>query len=84
MNTLKSKQQLRSCMGQAVQVLVVRVDIGVVIYKVTTPQCWRSVVQILVVRVDIGVVICKAMARQCGRSVVKVLVVKSGYRSGDL
>ena len=40
-----------------VQVLVVRVDTGVVIYEAVTLQSWRSVVQVLVVRVDIGVVI---------------------------
>ena len=40
-----------------VQVLVVRVDTGVVIYEAMTPQCGRSVVQVLVFRVDIGVVI---------------------------
>ena len=39
-----------------VQVLVVRVDIGVVIYEAKTPQCGRSVVQVLDVRVCIGVV----------------------------
>ena len=53
-----------------VQVLAVRVDIGVGIYEAMTPQCGRSVVQVLVVRVDIGVVIYEAMASQCGRSVV--------------
>ena len=37
------------------QVLVVRVDIGVVTYEAMTHQCGRSVVQVLVVRVDIGV-----------------------------
>ena len=52
------------------QVLVVRVDIGVVTYEAMTPQCGRSVVQVLVVRVDIGVVIYEAMTSQCGRSVV--------------
>ena len=50
-----------------VQVLVVRVDIGVVIYEAMTPQCGRSVVQVLVVRVDIGMVIYEAMTPQCGR-----------------
>ena len=30
-----------------VQVLVVRVDIGVVTYEAMTPQCGRSVVQVL-------------------------------------
>ena len=44
-----------------VQVLVVRVDIGVVTYKAMTPQCGRSAVQVLVVRVDIGVMSYKAM-----------------------
>ena len=57
-----------------VQVLVVRVDIGVVIYEAMTPQCGRSVVQVLIVRVDIGVVIYESMTPQCGRSVVQVLV----------
>ena len=46
-----------------VQVLVVRMDIGVVIYEALTPQ---SVVQVLVVRVDIGVVTYEAMTPQCG------------------
>ena len=44
-----------------VQVMVIRVDIGVVTYEAMTPHCGRSVVQVLVVRVDIGVVICEAM-----------------------
>ena len=44
-----------------IQVLVVRVDIGVVTYDAMTPQCGRSVVQVLVVRVDIEVVIYEAM-----------------------
>ena len=48
------------CGRSVVQVLVVRVDIGVVIYEATTPQCGRSVVQIQVVRVDICVVIYEA------------------------
>ena len=48
------------------QVLVVRVDIGVVIYEAMTTRSGRSVVQILVVRVDIGVVIYEAMTPQCG------------------
>ena len=39
----------------------VRVDIGVVIYEVMTPQYWRSVVQVLVVSVDIGVETYEAM-----------------------
>ena len=59
-----------------VQVLVVRVDIGVMIYEAMTPQCRRSVVQVLVVRVDIGVVIYEAMTGQCRRSVVQVLVLR--------
>ena len=44
-----------------VQVLVVRVDIGVVTYEAMTPQYGRSVVKALVVKVDIGVMIYKAM-----------------------
>ena len=48
-----------------VQFLVVRVDIGVVIYKAMTPHCGRSVVKVLVVRVDIGVVTYEAMTPQC-------------------
>ena len=63
------------CGRSVVQVLVVRVDIGVVTYKAMTPQCGRSVVQVLVVRVDIGVVTYEAMTPQCRRSVVQVLVV---------
>ena len=58
-----------------VQVLVVRVDIGVVTYEAMTLQCRRSVVQVLVVIVDIGVMIYEAMTSQCRRSVVQVLVV---------
>ena len=49
-----------------VHVLVIRVDIGVVIYEAMIPQCGRSVVQILVIRVDIGVVIYEAMAPSVG------------------
>ena len=61
-----------------VQVLVVRVDIGVVAYEAMTPQCGRSVFQVLVVGVDIhvGVVTHEAMTPQCGRSVVLVLGVR--------
>ena len=51
-----------------VQVLVVRVDLGVVTYEATTPQ-----VQALVVRVDIGVVIYEVVTPQHGRSVAQVL-----------
>ena len=35
-------------------VLVVRVDVGVVIYEAITPQCGRSVVQVRVVSVVSG------------------------------
>ena len=49
-------------MRSVVQVLVVRVDIGVVTYEAMTPQCGRSVVQVMVVTVDIGFVIYKAAA----------------------
>ena len=69
-----------------VQVLVVRVDIGVVTYEAVTPQCGRSVVQVLVVRVYIGVVTYEAImydtpvwtASGSGSG------CQSGYRSGDL
>ena len=53
------------CGRSVIQVLVVRVDIGVVTYEAMTPQCGRSVVQVLVVRVDIGVVTYEAMTPQC-------------------
>ena len=53
------------CGISVVQVLVVRVDIGVVIYEAITPQSGRSVVQVLVFRVDIGVVTYEAMTPQC-------------------
>ena len=44
------------CGMSVVQVLVGRVDTGVVKDEAMTPQCGRSVVHVLVVRVDIGVV----------------------------
>ena len=47
------------CGRSVVQVLVVRVDIGVVIYEAMAPHCRRSVVQVLVIRVDIVVVTMK-------------------------
>ena len=59
------------CGRSVVQVLVVRVDIGVVTYEAMTSQCGRSVVQVLVVRVNIGVVTYEAMTPQCGRSVFR-------------
>ena len=43
-----------------IQELVIRVDIGVVIYEAMTPHCMRSVIQVLVVRVDIRLVIYEA------------------------
>ena len=52
-----------------VQVLDVRVCIGVVSYEAKTPQCGRSVVQVLDVRVCIGVVSYEAKTPQCGGSV---------------
>ena len=64
------------CVRSVVQVMVVRVDIGVVTYEAMTPQCVRSVVQVMVVRVDIGVVTYEAMTPQCVRSVVQVLLVR--------
>ena len=59
-----------------VQVLVVRVDIGVVIYEAITPQCCRSMVQVLAVRVDLGV--------ECFRSVVQVVVIRVDKSRGEL
>ena len=59
-----------------VQVLVIRVDVGVVIYETMTPQCGRSAVQVLVVRVDIGLVTYEAMRPHYEMSVVQVLVVR--------
>ena len=43
------------CRRSVVQVLVVRVDIGVVTYEATTSHCGRPAVQELFVRVDTGV-----------------------------
>ena len=64
------------------QVLVVRVDIGMVIYEAMTPDCGRpphcarSVFLFLVVRVDIGEVTYEAMTQECVRPDFKVLVVR--------
>ena len=52
-----------------VQVLDVRVDIGVVTYEDMIPQCGGSVFQVLVLRVDIGVMTHEAMTPQCRRGV---------------
>ena len=52
-----------------VQVQVVRVDIGVVIYEAMTPQCGWSVIHVLFVSLDIEGVTYEAMTLQCGRSV---------------
>ena len=51
-----------------VQVLVVRVDIGVVTYEAMTPQCGRSVVPVLVVTVDREIVTCEARKCECSKS----------------
>ena len=65
------------CLRSVVQVLLVRVDIGVVTYEAMTQQCGWSVVQVLVVRVDIGVVTYEAVTPKCGRSVFQeVLVIR--------
>ena len=66
-----------------VQVQVVRVYIGVVIYEAMTPQCGLSVVQVLVVKMDI-VVTHEDMTPQCWSSVVQDPGCQRGYRSGDL
>ena len=44
-----------------VEVLIARVNIGVVTYEAMTPECERSVFLVLVVRVDIRVVTYEAM-----------------------
>ena len=54
------------CPRSVVQVLVIRVDIGIVTYEAMTPHCIRSVIQVLAVRVDIGVVIYEAMTACVG------------------
>ena len=65
------------CGRSVVQVLVVRVDIGVVIYEAMRVQCERSVVQVLFVRVDMGVVSYEVLIPKCGRSVFEVVAVRS-------
>ena len=45
------------CVRSLVQILLVRVDIGVLSYYTMTRHCGRSVAQVLIVRVDIGVYI---------------------------
>ena len=55
------------CGRSVVQVLAVRVDIGVLTCEAMTPQCWRSVVQVLVVRVDIGMMTSEVITAQYGR-----------------
>ena len=67
-----------------VQVMVIRMDIGVVICEAMTAQRGRSVVYILVVRVDIEVVIYEAMTPQCGEVSGSGPGCQSGYRCGDL
>ena len=63
--------------GSVVQVLVIRVDKGVMIYEVMTPQCGRSVVQVLVVRFDM--VTYEAMTPPFGSSLVHVLAPRVFY-----
>ena len=68
-----------------VQVLLVRVHIGVVIYEAMTSQSGMSmtsqygmsVAQVLIVRVDTGVMTYQGMTSQ-------IFGCQSGYRSGDL
>ena len=72
------------CGRSVVQVLVVRVDIGVVTYEAMTPQCGRSVVQVLVVRVDIGVVTYELYDTPVWEVSGSGPGCQSGYRSGDL
>ena len=47
------------CGRSVFQVLVFRVDVGVVKYEAMTQKCRTSVVQVLAVRVNIGVVTMK-------------------------
>ena len=72
------------CRRSVVQVMVVRVDIGVVTYEAMTHQCGRSVVQILVVRVDIGVVTLRSYDTPMWEVSGAGPGCQSGYRSGDL
>ena len=69
------------CGRTVVQVLVARMDIGVVIYEAVTSQCGRSVVQVLVVRVDIGVVTYETPVWEVSGS---GSVCQCGFKSGDL
>ena len=72
------------CGRSVVQVLVVRVDIGVVPYEVMTQHCGRSVVHVLVVRVDVGVVTYEAMTPPVWEVSCSGPGCQSGYSSGDL
>ena len=72
------------CGSSVVQVLVVRVDIGVVTYEAMTPQCGRSVIQARVVRADIEVVTYEAMTTQCMEVSSSGSGCQSGYSSGDI
>ena len=72
------------CVRSVVQVLFVRVDIGVVIYEAMPPQCGRSMVKVLVVRVDKGVVIYEAIYTPVCEVSRSGPVCQIGYRSGDL
>ena len=69
MNQIRLSVNYLSGENTAVQFLVVRVDIGVVIYEAMTPQCGRSVVKVLVIRVDIGVVTYEPMTPQKWRPI---------------
>ena len=71
------------CGEPMVQVLVVRVNIGMVTYEAMTPLCWRSVIQFLVVRVDIGVVTYEAITPVWEVSGERY-DCQGGWRLGDL
>ena len=75
---------ISQCGRSVVQLLVVRVDIGLVICEAMTGQSARSVVQVLVVRVDIGVVIYEAAPPPVWVISGRGPGCQSGYRSGDL
>ena len=77
------KSMIHQCWKSVVQVLVVRVDIGVVTDEAMTSQCGRSVVQVHIVIVDIGVLTFEAMIPNREGQWFRV-GCQSGYSSDDL
>ena len=72
------------CGRSVVQVLVIRVGIGVVTYEAMTPQGGGSVVQVLVIRVDIGVVTYESYNTPVWEVSGSGPGRQNGYMSGDL